>query len=225
MVESTEWRRAIEAVDAAVIEHLRDIGFDEARYESRIGFGKLKWCVDAASSRHWHTLHDHRSSTAHTVVDHSCEPDDILPAAGRYLEEELQRRYRDAAPSTLTVLQQRCELVAAELAAAEQNLANASDVPALRRAGACARRLQRFVPASSVSDTHTHRATSYVTNTCEPRAAMRHVSGISRHVRELLDGAMDPPPEVFGSTTVEEHAACSFPRVGAVAEAVGNETL
>ena len=55
---------------------------------------------------------------------------------GRYLEEELQRRYRDAAPSTLTVLQQRCELVAAELAAAEQNLLNASDVPALRRAGA-----------------------------------------------------------------------------------------
>jgi hypothetical protein len=55
---------------------------------------------------------------------------------GRCLEEELQRRYRDAAPSTITVLQQRCELVAAELAAAEQNLLNASDVPALRRAGA-----------------------------------------------------------------------------------------
>jgi len=51
------------------------------------------------------------------------------------LEEELQRRYRDAAPSTLTVLQQRCELIAAELAAAEQNLANANDVPALRKAG------------------------------------------------------------------------------------------
>lgn len=48
-------------------------------------------------------------------------------------------------------------------------------------------------------------------------AAMRHVSGISRHVRELLDGAMDPPPEVFGSTTVEEHAACSFPRASAIA--------
>ena len=40
---------------------------------------------------------------------------------------------------------------------------------------------------------------------------MQHVFGISRHVKELLDGAMDPPPEVFGSTTVEEHAACSFP--------------
>jgi len=57
----------------------------------------------------------------------------------RYLEEELQRRYRDAAPSTLTVLQQRCELVAAELATAEQNLANANDVPALRKAGQRAR--------------------------------------------------------------------------------------
>ena len=36
---------------------------------------------------------------------------------------------------------------------------------------------------------------------------MRHVFGISQHVRQLLDGAMDPPPEVFGSTTLEEHAA------------------
>ena len=48
---------------------------------------------------------------------------------------------------------------------------------------------------------------------------MQHVFGISRHVKELLDGAMDPPPEVFGSTTVEEHAACSFPRVRAMTAA------
>ena len=49
---------------------------------------------------------------------------------------------------------------------------------------------------------------------------MQHVFGISRHVKELLDGAMDPPPEVFGSTTVEEHAACSFPRVRIMIAAV-----
>ena len=45
LVDSTEWRCAIEAVDDAVVEHLRDIGFDEARYGARVGFGKLKWCV------------------------------------------------------------------------------------------------------------------------------------------------------------------------------------
>ena len=60
-----------------------------------------------------------------------------LGEPARYLEEELQRRYRDATPSTLTVLQQRCELIAEELAAAEQNLLDASDVPALRKAGGC----------------------------------------------------------------------------------------
>ncbi len=49
LVDSTEWRRAIEAVDEAVAEHLRDIGFDEARYGARIGFGKLKWCGMPAS--------------------------------------------------------------------------------------------------------------------------------------------------------------------------------
>lgn len=55
--------------------------------------------------------------------------------ADRFLEEELARRYRDAAPATLALLQERCEVVAAELAAAESQLHAASDVPALRRAG------------------------------------------------------------------------------------------
>ena len=46
-------------------------------------------------------------------------------SACRYLEEELAQRYRDAAPATLTLLQRRCEDVAAELVAAEQQLASA----------------------------------------------------------------------------------------------------
>lgn len=52
----------------------------------------------------------------------------------RFLEEELARRYRDAAPSTLAVLQERCEGAAAELVAAEGRLRAASDVTSLRHA-------------------------------------------------------------------------------------------
>lgn len=53
----------------------------------------------------------------------------------RWLEEELARRYRDAAPATLALLQERCEGVAAELVAAESRLQAAEDVTSLRRAG------------------------------------------------------------------------------------------
>jgi hypothetical protein len=53
----------------------------------------------------------------------------------RWLEEELARRYRDAAPATLALLQERCEGVATELVAAESRLQAAEDVTSLRRAG------------------------------------------------------------------------------------------
>lgn len=51
----------------------------------------------------------------------------------RFLEEELARRYRDAAPATLALLQERCESVARELIAADKKLAEAGDVVSLRR--------------------------------------------------------------------------------------------
>jgi hypothetical protein len=54
----------------------------------------------------------------------------------RFLEEELARRYRDAAPATLALLQERCEMVAKELLAADRKLQEAGDVVSLRRAGA-----------------------------------------------------------------------------------------
>lgn len=53
----------------------------------------------------------------------------------RYLEEELARRYRDAAPSTLLLLQNRCESVAAELKEAKAKLHATEDTASLRRAG------------------------------------------------------------------------------------------
>jgi hypothetical protein len=53
-----------------------------------------------------------------------------------FLEEELARRYREAAPATLALLQERCEAVAKELLALEDRIQACTDVAALRRAGA-----------------------------------------------------------------------------------------
>lgn len=52
-----------------------------------------------------------------------------------FLEEELARRYREAAPATLALLQERCEAVAQELLALEGRIKACADVAALRRAG------------------------------------------------------------------------------------------
>ncbi|KAH7624935.1 putative Dynamin-related protein 5A [Nannochloris sp. 'desiccata'] len=52
----------------------------------------------------------------------------------RFLEDELASRYRDAAPATLAILQERCAAVSAECKFAEDRLRRAGDVGALRRA-------------------------------------------------------------------------------------------
>lgn len=56
-----------------------------------------------------------------------------VPACS-FLEDELARRYREAAPSTLSLLQERCDAASAELVAVEVKLRAAEDVGALRRA-------------------------------------------------------------------------------------------
>jgi hypothetical protein len=65
-------------------------------------------------------------------VHHHCHPN----LSDRFLEEELARRYREAAPATLALLQERCEAVAKELIALEARIQSCSDVASLRRAGA-----------------------------------------------------------------------------------------
>ncbi|CAK9138239.1 unnamed protein product [Ilex paraguariensis] len=50
-----------------------------------------------------------------------------------YLESELQRRYKDAAPATLALLEQRCREVTAELARMDSKIQATSDVAHLRR--------------------------------------------------------------------------------------------
>lgn len=54
---------------------------------------------------------------------------------GRFLEEELARRYRDAAPATLALLQERSNSLAAELAQSETKLHDMQDTASLRRLG------------------------------------------------------------------------------------------
>ena len=50
-----------------------------------------------------------------------------------YLESELQKRYKEAAPATLALLEQRCNEVTTELARLESKIQATSDVAHLRR--------------------------------------------------------------------------------------------
>ncbi len=61
---------------------------------------------------------------------------DRVPNNDSFLEGELARRYRDAAPATLALLAERCGGARAELAAAQTHLHALTDVPTLRRDGA-----------------------------------------------------------------------------------------
>ena len=53
----------------------------------------------------------------------------------RFLEEELARRYREAAPHVLTVLQDRFESASKELVKFETELRAAEDVSSVRGTG------------------------------------------------------------------------------------------
>lgn len=50
-----------------------------------------------------------------------------------YLESELQKRYKEAAPTTLALLQQRCSEVTTELNSMDSKIQATSDVAHLRR--------------------------------------------------------------------------------------------
>jgi hypothetical protein len=51
----------------------------------------------------------------------------------KYLESELQKRYKEAAPATLALLEQRCSEVSMELTRLDSKLQATSDVSQLRR--------------------------------------------------------------------------------------------
>ncbi|XP_071689091.1 dynamin-related protein 5A-like [Rutidosis leptorrhynchoides] len=95
-VSNDEFRTQISQVDTDVIHHLRENvkgGYDEEKYKSHIGFGRLR----------------------------------------DYLEAELQRRYKEAAPATLALLEQRCSEVTSQLSTMDSKIQATSDVAHLRR--------------------------------------------------------------------------------------------
>ncbi|EFJ45494.1 dynamin-related GTPase [Volvox carteri f. nagariensis] len=115
----------------------------------------------------------------------------------KFLEEELSRRYREAAPATLALLQERCDAVSAELMAAEIRLKAAEDVGALRRAAmkyadTVARQVVMMLQGSAEPDPIQHGLT-----TDEERATSRAPQwpGISapvqpfHHESKLFGGA------------------------------------
>lgn len=83
----------------------------------------------------------------------------------RFLEDELARRYRDAAPGTLALLQERCEALAKELVAVDGRLQACMDVAALRKAGmqhaaATAKMLEEILAGCTNPDPSQHGMTT-----------------------------------------------------------------
>ncbi|KAK1416772.1 hypothetical protein QVD17_25888 [Tagetes erecta] len=85
-----------------------------------------------------------------------------------YLESELHRRYKEATPAILALLEQRCSDVTDQLNILDSKIQATSDVAHLRR------------------------------------TSMLFASSICNHVGTLIDGAVDPDPELWGKTTEEE---------------------
>ncbi len=75
------------------------------------------------------------SSVSEEHMTHVQSMPSPIIAQRRYLEEELAKKYRDAAPATLALLQDRCAKLSAELALAESKLHAMQDVTSLRTAG------------------------------------------------------------------------------------------
>ncbi|MCO5548056.1 hypothetical protein L7F22_001512 [Adiantum nelumboides] len=75
----------------------------------------------------------------------------------QYLELELQRRYRDAAPATLAVLEERCSQVAKELSKINDKIVATSDIASLRcaamvHASSIARRVGVLIDGAAEPD-------------------------------------------------------------------------
>ncbi|KAA3467667.1 dynamin-related protein 5A-like [Gossypium australe] len=98
-----------------------------------------------------------------------------------YLESELQKRYKEAAPATLALLEQRCSEVNIELARIDSKIQATSDVSHLRKSAMM------------------HAA--YISN-----HVVRHLSHTEFYLGVLIDGAADPSPEQWGKTTEEERS-------------------
>ena len=121
----------------------------------------------------------------------------------RYLENELARRYRESAPSTLAILQQRCDQVTAELTAATRRLNSLTDAAALRRT---AMEYAAEVRPSSLLREWRDGALFAMHHMQRARRRIQVVAEISA----LLKGDSLLDPSVFGMTTAEEHSFLGY---------------
>ncbi|GMH41703.1 hypothetical protein BSKO_09613 [Bryopsis sp. KO-2023] len=136
----------------------------------------------------------------------------------RFLEEELAHRYRDAAPSTLAILQERCEAVSVQLMDAEARLQATEDVAALRRAAmqhtaALSSHIIELLDGATDPDPSQHGLTTEEerTSSCCPQwpGVERHVSVAHSELRLYGGAAFERCMEEFQSVS----GALSFPSV------------
>ena len=142
----------------------------------------------------------------------------------KYLESELARRYRETAPATLAILQQRCDQVAAELATMQKRLSSLTDAASLRRtameyAGEVCLTFQKtvfkhvetkFCNGMKVAQ---FKCMEMQASTGFRLRTLVHASFISTfgnvqvvsEILSMLRGASQLDPSVFGMTTSEEH--------------------
>ncbi|PSC67591.1 dynamin-related GTPase [Micractinium conductrix] len=136
----------------------------------------------------------------------------------RFLEEELAQRYRDAAPATLGLLQERCESMARELIAADKKLGEAGDVVSLRKAAityvlGVSGRVESILQGSPLTDPKNYGWNSEDERT---NAAVGHWPGVTAAIRPPNAGL-----RLFGGAAFEralqefqEAARClEFPTV------------
>lgn len=162
---------------------------------------------------------------AQSCIQH--QPHTPCVTGPRFLEEELARRYREAAPATLALLQERCEAVAKELLALEARIQACSDVASLRRAGGWrkARRCRAGMRPSGqlVCRTSSWRSGGsgqlcvYTGSLCRLHtpayAGMAYAASMASHVQAILEGSSDPDPSQHGMTSDDERARCNMAQV------------
>jgi hypothetical protein len=116
----------------------------------------------------------------------------------KHLESKLQKRYKEAVPATLALLEERCIGVSAGLSRLESKLQATTDVAQPRRSA-------RFHAASICTHlvciyTQFHLCSNTFSNWCTRTNQTLFL--VQKH--HLLDGAADLDPELWGLTTEEE---------------------
>lgn len=173
---------------------------------------------------------NHQPPTNKQTIHHHNHPS--------FLEEELARRYRDAAPATLALLQERCDAAARDLAALDARVSAASDAAALRRAAmahaaAVARGVREVLEGSCDADPAQHGLT---TEEERARCGVPQWPGVNAGGAGANAAAVRPPNaglRLLGGAAFERcldefqeaAAALRFPAAAAARDRVANALL